>query len=190
VKIGTTIDRTLGAGKWDYFELQLPIGAPNYQESLHTKLDSVAGSCGFVLSDSAVQFFTKWQPEGYNLSNIYTGFLHFSHDTAVDLIQRNAIAVSVYAVSDCHYTGSFQINTNTAGPICTHGVYQDGLCFCSKRWAGPNCDKFSFPLVFTMAIAAGTFILGASIAAVMAGCLFRKRNNQLNVNSQGYEQYR
>lgn len=189
VKVGSNVEREVSLGSWDYFELQLPINAPIYQDALNIKLDTEVGQCGFVLSDSRIQFFSSWRSEGYNLSDIYSGSDHFSHSTPLTLMQRNTIALSVYGINHCRYSGSFQINT-TLNSICTHGAYKDGICACHLRWAGPNCDKFSFPLVYTMAIAAGTFIIGALIASLMAGCLFRRAAQTPTPQAiQGYEQY-
>jgi F0F1-type ATP synthase assembly protein I len=152
-------------------------------------LDTQIGSCGFVLSDNRIQFFTEWKTGGFNTSEVYSNVDHFFHSTPLGLMQQNTIALSVFGFSHCRYAGSFQINTTT-DTICQHGKYQNGLCVCSFRWTGPNCDKFSFPLVYTMAIAAGTFIIGALIAGLMAGCLFRKATQPSPQTIQGYEQYR
>lgn len=189
VSIGTTVTRSVESGKWDYFELVLPPNAPVYQDNLISRLDSKLGDCGFVISDSRVQFATIWKEDGYQNPTLFSDINHLHHSTPVDLVKKNALSVSVYAKSDCRYSGSFNINA-TIDSFCEHGTYKDGLCNCSNRWAGPNCDKFNFPIVYTMAIAAGTFIIGALISSVLAGCIFHRRAEQSNPSNQGYEQYR
>lgn len=167
----------------------LPPNAPVYEDNLVTKLDAKTGQCGFVISDSRVAFVTTWKAAGYHDPTLFSNSNHLYHSTPVDLVRRNALAVSVWGSSDCTYSGSFYINA-TIDSFCQHGSYKDGLCTCAYRWAGPNCDKFNFPIVFTMAIAAGTFIVGALISSILAGCIFHKRAEQSNPSNQGYEQYR
>lgn len=180
----------MGATSWDYFELQLPVNAPLYRDALLINLNTNFGKCGFVLSDQRIQFFTTWKPDGFNLSGIYSATDHFTHATPVSLMQQNTIAVSVYGIEECSYGGSFQINTTTES-ICMHGTYHNGLCVCKFRWTGPNCDRFWFPIVYTMAIAAGTFILGSIVTSLLVCCLCRKSSTNTNPRStQGYEQYR
>lgn len=184
------MERSVAEASWDYFELQLPVNAPLYQDALLVNLNTKFGKCGFILSDSKIQFFTTWKPDGFNLSGIYSAIDHFSHATSWPLLRQNTIAVSVYGIEGCSYSGSFQVNT-TKKSICMHGTYRNGLCLCEFRWTGPNCDRFWFPIVYTMAIAAGTFILGAIITSLMAGCLCRRSSVASNSRTlQGYEQYR
>lgn len=153
-------------------------------------MDTKLGDCGFVISDTRVQFVTTWKADGYQNPTIFSNPNHIEHSSPVDLVKKNALAVSVYGIADCRYTGSFNINA-TIDSFCQHGNYVNGICTCSNRWAGPNCDKFNFPIVYTMAIATGTFIIGAIISSVLAGCIFHKRAEQPNTsNNQGYEQYR
>lgn len=191
VIIGTSVTRSVEKGAWDYFELTLPLNSPTYKAALKSSMEAQEGECGFVMSDAKVQFFTAWKSRNYALPNVYSNTSHFYHSTPLDLLMKNAIAVSVYGIDNCRYSGSFFIQDRTFA-FCEHGNFKSGICQCSNRWAGPNCDKFTFPIVFSMAIAAGTFIFGALASGVLAGCIFHKRA-EASVNgpvSQGYEQYR
>lgn len=197
ILIGSKVTRRLKNNMWDYFEVQVPVNSPVYRESNWTLIDlqTISGSCGFALVDGDVRFFTKWSSVGYPSTpdvHVYSNISHLRAQTVLSNLLNDRLALSVVGLSadtDCIYTGSFQI-FNVASTLCVHGKYLNGLCVCARYWIGPNCDKFSFALVYNMAISAGTFIIGALAAGLIAGCIFKKRADASNVStSQGYERY-
>lgn len=196
IKIGgENITRSLTAGEWDYFVIQLPGYAPEYVNQTKITLRTDQGSCGYVLVDGDTQFFTEWHPHGFPHlphATIYSSNTSFTVYTLLENVKLNQLSLSVVGLNSsipglpCTYSGSFSINT-TMNTVCVHGRFDWGTCRCSHYWTGPNCDEFSFALIYTMALAAGTFMIGAIITSIMAGVVFRQTSPRSGPTSQGYE---
>jgi hypothetical protein len=204
-----SINRSLKPGQWDYFVIELPANAPTYVNNTRISMVTLSGSCGFAIVDGAIQFVKNWQPEGYlpvpPAEFVYSNITKLEARTKLENVAKRLLTLSVVGLpsttnsdsttshgndadQDCRYAGSFEIDTNLDS-ICTHGRYVDGTCVCKHYWTGTNCEKFSFALIYTMAIAAGTFIIGALASSLIAWCLFRTRAIPKPVESQGYERY-